>query len=198
MAQMYSTGPVNIFCGVGPTGNPLFLGHGERAPKIRRRRATVKAMTDHAGAIQADTAYAGQMAMVSVSLTRWNESVLTLIRDVAREPGAASFEGTDLPGDIGSLLLEEGKAYRLWLEFPNNLKAAYQRAANGILPPGYQFFAAHLDDSDDEENGYGPRKINLTWICLRALDINERNILGRGSYICYDNNMAALAGVDIN
>lgn len=192
-SQYFSTGPCEIACGVGDGGVLVFLGFSERGIRPRRRRATVKAMSDQGGGVEQDRVYAGQMAMVSCTLTKWHQPTLDLVMDVAREAGGVAVPGTDFPGDVGSLLVEEGKAYPLVFRFTNALKPAYNRADN-VMPPGRRYPVAFLDDQDEEEDGYGVRKITLTWVCLREMNLDVVNTFGRGSQVCYDESAAATAG----
>jgi hypothetical protein len=193
MGQLYATGPVDIWVGAG--GSPLFLGHGERAPRIQVYRQYKPAHTDIAGEVPHDKGYGGEWAVVSVALTRYNESTLAIIEDVATvNTGTPPSRGFNLPGEIGSLMLTEGLTYPLYLRFPFAAKPAYRNPASGAMPAGYRFYAAHLGSPDDLFD-LGPpnaRKVGLIFECMRAFDPTVTNAYGGGSFQLYDHSLAAL------
>lgn len=196
MAQLYSTGPVSVYCGIGSGGTPLFLGHGQRAPKISITAEFRDVECDLGGAVSFDTMYGGERGRVSVLLSRYNETVLTIIQDKAIA-AAGAVRGTDDPGEIGSLMVSEGLTYGLWLNFPYNTKAFNSNAANGAIPAGYHFFAAYLRGPDDIEVGSTtPKMVQCNFDCLRTFNPAISNAFGQGRLALYDHVMGVLPVID--
>jgi hypothetical protein len=196
MAQPYASGPVDVWCGVGAGGAPLFLGHGERAPRIQIVRRYKEVTNDLGGdMVPFDKGYAGETGVVTVTLSRWNESTLAIIQDVATTlTGLGAARGLNGPGEVGTLMVTEGVAYKLWLRFPFSAKAAYANAASGAQPAGYRFLAAFLEGPDDLFD-LGPpnaRKVGLQFTCMRAFDPAVSNAFGTGLFALYDHSMIAL------
>jgi len=124
------------------------------------------------------------MATVSCELIRYNMAVANALRDLigARaEFGGGATLGTDLAGAIGALQNEEGYGYPLWVTFPYAGKARFRRAANGVMPAGYRFHSAALDD-DDIEVGFGVKTLQLTWTCIYSFNAAFRNPTGQGRF----------------
>jgi hypothetical protein len=201
MAQLYASGPVDCWTGVGAGGAPLFLGHGERAPRIQVHRQYKPVHTDLGGEVPHDKGFGGEWGVVSIVLDRYNESTLRIIEDVATvgTPGAA-VRGLNNPGEIGSLMLTEGLTYPLWLRFPFSAKPAYSGGSGGPMPAGYRFLAAHLGSPDDLFD-LGPpnaRKVGLVFECMRAFDVTVVNSYGVGQFLLYDHALNAIAGLAFN
>jgi hypothetical protein len=194
VAQLYATGPVDVWVGAG--GGPLFLGHGERAPRIQVQRMYKPAHTDLAGDVPHDKAFAGEWALVTLALSRYNESTLALIQDVAGANlvGTPPTRGFNVPGERGSLMLAEGQAYPLYLRFPFAAKPVYQSAASGAMPAGYRFPAAYLGGPDDLFDLGLPnaRKVGLVFECVAPFDPTVTNAYGAGAFKLYDHNLSAL------
>jgi hypothetical protein len=199
VAQPQTTGPVDIWVGIASGGTPVFLGHGERGPRIRIRRSYRPMYCDLGGdAVPFDQAHQGEMGIVSVILTRWNERVYKVIADAATTGlgGNLGNRGQQDPGQIGSLMVLEGLAYDLWLRFPFAAKTVY---AAGGMPAGYHFYKAMLDQEDDHDDlGTHPKRLGLTWTCLRSFDVSVTNNYGAGRFRLYDHDLTALAGAVID
>jgi hypothetical protein len=169
---------------------PVFLGTGEGKPagaEIEIERAESPVMNDAAGNIlPADLMHEGEQGWISTVLTRYNESVYAWIANrtagaVYNTPpfGTPSPRGIDPDGSIGTLLVQEGAAYPVWLAFPYAGKPAYS-----TMPYGYRFFACTLVDADKLPVNPGGRKVGLTWRALR-LD-------GFGAWALYDHDLTGL------
>lgn len=183
MAQLYATGPVYVFCAVDTGGGLLYLGTGERAPRISITPAYRDVQCDLGGEAPFDTMYSGNSGRVTVTLMRYNEAVLRKIEDYAAS--LHLIRGQEDPGEIGSLMLTEGLAYQLVLVFPYATKTAF-----ADMPAGYNFLAAYVRGPDDIESGTSnPKKVQITWQCLRKFDITNQNNFGAGSFKLYDHNI---------
>lgn len=182
MAQMWSTGPVYIFAGVGSSKAPLFLGTGEQAPRIDEEHEYEGAMNDVSGSRDAhDESFQGSRAMIRVDLNRWNETVLAAVRAV---PDAGGTGGTMAFGSIGALMLTESLYYPLWLRFPYVTKAAYAAGLGGYR------FAACILRSKNQAPGTRAKKISLVWQA-KKLYYSET-----GGHLLYDHSMVGLPAVD--
>lgn len=196
MAQLYVTGPCDIYVGT-TAGTALFLGHAERTPNAQIRPMFSPVFCDLYGQrIQADAIYDGEEGMISADLTRFNESLYALIAARPNSTGTGAARGTNLPGDIGTLMVAEGFAYPLFLRFPYASKAAFSTGSGGAMPAGYRFAACYLEGPDD----LGPmattnRRIRLNWHAVRTPFTVAGNPLGSVGMLLYDHNMAPTAGV---
>ena len=187
MAIPYVTGPVDIWVAPGNEG-AIFLGHAEHGPTISVRPRYSPVYVDLAGqTIPYDMVYDGEDAIVTATLTRWNQNVLDLIEAIANDTAS----GIDDPGDIGSLMLTEGKAYELWLHFPYAAKPAF-----ADMLPGQRFPCAFLETDDSPALGTQAKKAHVVWHCLRYLDMSVTNEFGTGRFLLWDGNMSALGSID--
>lgn len=192
MAQAYVRGPAHIFAGVGMAGTPFYLGTAERTPKIQIRRAFSPVWNDLGGQlVPYDWCYEGQEGFVVADLTRWNQPVLAALQGAPRQTIAAATPGTDVVGDIGTLMVTEGAAIPLWIMFPYTAKAAF-----AAQPAGYHFLATWLLGPDDlDENNTKNAKVRLSWYCGRAGLISQAPIPGI-AWALYDFNLAGMPPID--
>lgn len=191
MAQPYVTGPAGIWVNVA--GAPAFLGHCERSPSIQIRPYYTPVFSDFAGQrVPLDMIYDGEEAMVSLDLTRYNESVYTVL---SSRPGAA-IRGTNIPGDIGTLMLLEGRTFDMWVTFPYAAKAVMSSGvgltSGGAMPAGYHFYAAYLEGPDDlGPLGTTARRLRLNFHCIRNFAADATG----ATFFLYDHNMTSVAGL---
>src|SRR5271166_2405198 len=134
MAQLFSTAPALIYVaqtgpglapGGGPGGSPVnpgFLGTAEFAPQIHVRREFEPVFNDLGGSrIAFDTMYESKEGFSFMDLTRWNENLFQQLaacpRSINVNPNDPE-DGADFNGDIGTLMIQEGLAYTVFLKFP--------------------------------------------------------------------------------
>jgi hypothetical protein len=196
MARQYVTGPAHLFVGLGTKGG-VYLGTAEKFPRISIRRQFHPTYTDQGGLIPHDMAYMGEEAFVAADISRWNESVYAQLAALPRpnssvglsSPVQAPVRGTNVGGDIGTLLVGEGMALSLYVQFPY---AALKAAIYPDMPPGYRFAAAYLVGPDElEPLGTTPRKERLLWHCLRTYNAKSPTL-----YTLYDFNLTGLPTPD--
>lgn len=172
MAQPHCTGAVEIYA-AGPSGGPLHIGTGERAPRRRMVRHFSPVMNDLGGsAVPFDVTYQGKEAFVFVRLTRFNYANLLTIYDAFAE----SKGGEDDQSEIGTLMITESKIGQLWLSYP------YAGRMPG-MPGGYHFLAAVLD-TDEEQPGTEAEYVDLAWHCIRKYQ--------GGKFLLYDHEFVGL------
>jgi hypothetical protein len=188
MATPYCTGPALIYVRPPALSGPAFFGTTERTPRIQIRPAWSPVYNDLGGSkVPFDMMYEGEESLESGTFTRWNELIHATL---ANRPSTLGSRGRNVAGDIGTYMIAEGMAYTLWMVFPYASKALF--AANN-MPPGYRFPFSWLEGPDDlDENGTNPRKIGLLWHSLRGFDPST------GSFLLYDHDMSAVAGLGIN
>ena len=198
MASLFSTGPLNIFVAYGAAA-PVFLGHGERAPKIDVRPRYAPVTCDLGGEEPIDDLQSGESGSVQVELIRWNYPLLNSLKSRTRAPAfPASVAGAQAPGELGTLMVTEGAAYQLFLQFTRAGNPVFGAAgAGGAMPAGYRFAAAFLDPESVTSGAASAHKYSLTWKCLRTFS-PATSALGVGNFLLYDYNMAAIAGVAVN
>lgn len=187
MARQYVTGAAHIFVGVGAGYSPVYLGTAERYPKIVLRPNYKPTFADQGGEVPFDMSFQGEEGFVFADISRWNEATYAAL---AARPRPNGIRGSNAPGDVGTLLQAEGMTYPLWVYFPYFSKPAFAG-----MPAGYRFLSSYVAGPDElEPLGTTPRKIRLTWHCLRAYRI----IQGRESFYLYDHNMSQLNASLIN
>jgi hypothetical protein len=191
MTQPYVSGPVDIWCGVGPGYTPLLLGWCEKFPTIQIRPSYSPVFVDIGGQmVPLDWMYQGEEALVSGDIIKWNENTYANI--AAKSNRATPVRGYNGPGEMGTLMVGEGVAYPLWLRFPYTGKAAFQQAVSGSMPAGYRFVASFLMNDDMPQLGTAARKIHLVWHCVRVFDPTVITSVGLGSLKLFDHDMSGL------
>jgi hypothetical protein len=191
MAQPYVTGACSVWAGIGAGSAPVFVGHAEQGMSIDIRAGWEPVMNDLAGTkVPFDMSYQGEEAILSGTLTRWNEAVVAAM--AARWNAQASFLGGPQRGSEntfarGTLMLTEGAAFPIWLNFPLSSIAAF-----ATLPDGYRFAAGFLESPDRLEPGTRPYKIQMIWHCLAVFTPSN------GSFLLYDHDMSAVAALPLN
>lgn len=192
MAQPYSTGPVYVWC-AGPAlgGTPTFLGTAESFPRQEHHPHFGEVKNDLSGTDQGmDVHFQGQEAMVSLTLTYWNDPVLRALENLL--PGRSPTGGY-FANDLGTMMQTEGFAIPLWLVYP----AAVLHAAMGTLPAGYRYPNTIFRGPWSNEGGAKEMKRQAIFHArpFRSID-NNGNML----FQLYDYNMSALpnGGLAIN
>ncbi len=167
MASIFTTGPANIFVGIGANKTMLYLGTCMRPPRIRIRRGNVPVFNDLGGTqIPFDMMSSNQEAFTKGTLNRFNRPVMNALQ--AMPNPYSGVRGLQQAGDIGSLYIQEGLAFPLVMQFPNYLIKPAMRAAG--LPPGYLFYATWFEGPDDEDIGTTDNKIDSIFHSLSVFN----------------------------
>jgi hypothetical protein len=165
---------------------PVFLGTGEKAPRIVFRRSYSPLHNDISGPIVPyDRVDAGKEAFISLVLTRWNEPVLQAIQST---PFPGRFPGKNQQGDRGTLIMTEGAGYPLYLRYGNN--PLRPGMVNAGLVPGRRFLCAILDGEEVEEPGTDVGKRHIMFYC--------QSVYASGTLALYDYNMAGTTPIPPN
>ena len=209
MAQVYIAGAIHVYIGVTQSyysaGNgtityttPAYLGTGERAPRVSRRRAFTPVDNDLSGREPFDWIFSGNSMLVTIRMTRWDENILRIIEH-APNPATGlvpngAVAGTEFLGDIGRLMVTEAVAINLWLRFAYGAQGVLPKAAfagNPLAGPmrnGWHFYAAFLEQ-DDHDGGTDPNIKSLTFRCARVYNPYT------GNFGIYDDDMTGVAGI---
>lgn len=199
MAQIYVTGPVNLWVKRISDAQPRFLGHGERAPTVQFSPIWVDVHCDVGGAAVFDRIYSGESARISVDLVRFNNNVLMDIQARAKSAAVPGAEfGYDPPGAIGSLCNSDQIGYTVYMDFVGAKRPTMQNAANGALHPGWRFFNCTMDPESIQGGSANPYKVHLSWTAVRMFNPAVNNAFGFGSFTLFDGNMGELNGRAIN
>lgn len=164
--------------------NLFYLGTGKLPPRvIIRRRFRPIYQSDSGRVIEYDKCYAGQDAMIRMVLNNWNEYTYSIIaaRVNQRSVGGGP-RGVDTMDSIGSMMLTEGLAYMLFLQYPNSGKPMM---ASGGMPAGYRFFAAY-PLTEEMQPGLVANNLVLDWHALKLYDFNT------GNQWLFDNDMSLI------
>jgi hypothetical protein len=201
MAIPYTAGPAYFYVAIGQQQNPgsynpstqtpSFLGTCESAPRIQHTPRFSPVMNDIAGDQEPyDESYQGKSGLIFGDLTVWNWNVLSALFNRPATVGAAAgatADGVDPVGAVGSLMITEGLAYTLWVQFPYAAGAqAHAVFAAGGMVPGYRYQAAWLVGPDEIDPGTKPNKVHVQFRARRAYNPTS------GAFILYDHNMAVL------
>ncbi len=190
-------GPVAVVAGVGASGAPLFFGHA-RQPGIQIdiEHNIQPVQCDIGGDEPLDDYYSGRSGVASGTFPRYNSSVYQIMSQIAAARLGIGTAGVDMPGDVGTMLQQEGAAFPLWLVFPYSPKPLFNLAGN-VLIAGYHFRAAHLAQDSQPDLGPRTRNLRLVWRCRRALDETVTTLYGTGAWTLFDHDMSGIAGVQL-
>ena len=146
--------------------SPVYLGTGQRGPRVKIRRAYSRVFNDLTGPELAfDKIWAGEEALIFVDLTRWNETAYDL---AAGRPFSGGVFGAEPPGSRGTLMMTEGAAFPLILRFPSF--DFHPAIRNNLGFAGYRFLAASLEGDDDFETGSGANIRHIAFHCQEIYD----------------------------
>ena len=163
-SQLYVPGPVQIFTGTGGAGAYQFLGWSEQETGTRFASRWEDVHSDVSGPmVPHDVQYMGEEAYVSVTLTRYVESVLTTMS--ARLPGLTP--GAMASGQLGSLMLGENFAVKLLLFCPYSAKTVFSTT----MVPGYVFSAGWLMDDFEVPLSVRVKKPRLVFRCVPVINV---------------------------
>lgn len=168
---------------------PVFLGTCEDYPDVRFHSARLPYHTDTGGPlVPHEEFWCGESATVVADLTFFNENLYALL---AQKAGNGRISprygrGWDGPGHVGTMLVKEQSALPLWLVFPYASKPLFAG-----MPPGYRFFASTPDDEGLGPLSTRPRKLRLSWHCMRVPLTG-----GSRGYLLYDHDMRTLPPVE--
>ena|ERR1051326_8431687 len=186
-AQLWTTGPAHLY--IGPT-NPsspltasaLYLGTAEVAPQIEILAKYAPVFNDLAGSqVPFDTIFEGEMGHTFVELNRFNEATLAIAQNRPNHFTSGT-RGSNVGGDVGTLMLTEGKAFSVYVVFPYASKPAYAG-----MPAGYRFpFSVLLSPDRFTKLGTRERKVALIFEHLRGF------YPATGVFGLYDNVVAGL------
>lgn len=110
-----------------------------------------------------DYSYQGQEAFIDYMFTRFNELVYELCASVPQQ--IAGVPGINVDGDVGTLMVTEGKTFPVWITFPYAAKAVF---GGNSMPAGYRFFACLMKGPDRHRSGTGVRKIGVHFHATRV------------------------------
>lgn len=210
MAQLQSVGPAHLYVSTGqtlPTQTSFgveaityprcdeirYLGTCEFAPKILVNPRYLPISASIAGGSEAvpyDKFWMGEDALISGTLTMWNELVYEQV--VSRPNASTGIPGKD--SGRGRMMFQEGLCYSLWLQFPRSSKTVF---SNAYVPAGYRFPAAWLGGPEEMAIGTGANKRAILFYGLAAYE-RKRTILGnshvqyQSHFLLYDSLMTYL------
>lgn len=201
MTQPYASGPVFVYVGWNDNslirrrfpqafrrGTPLYLGTGEVAPESEIRRSWEPVMNDLSGGVAHDMVFRGQEAFTNLNLTRWNESVLRLVQDCPYQLGSNG-RGYNSAAEMGSLMIQEGLAFSLYLLYGNRNDPAMRDGVNS-MPRGFRFPSNTWSEGPDvRQVGSRANKVRLLFHSIPAYDENSATL------ILYDEDVSAVERV---
>ncbi len=200
MANPYVSGAVPIYVATYSTAAPIaagttvaapttiaFLGHTENGLDIQFEHRFTPFRVDLGGEVESDESYQGSTAIITATLTRWNDAVYQAV--VA--PPVSFTLGFDDPGDIGTLVTQESQAVQLILPFPYAAKPAYATQVAGL-----RFVSCRISQDNWKNLGTRPRLLSLTWKANRVFLPGVSNAFGYGRWLLFDTTIAGLPAAD--
>jgi len=185
MSVIYVNGPAGVFAGVGNANAAVFFGWTDDRVRITIDDGFNDVFTDLGGdKIPVDKQWMANQAFVRGDFIQYNQLVYRQMLNRISKTGIG--EGVVAPGDIGSLMLQEGYAYPLWIVASYAGKPVFIAAG---MDAGYRFYNSFLLGPEDEERSSKPLKISLVWNCLRA--ISTAGALAGGGTL-FDHNVTGL------
>ena len=212
MSQAYCSGPVHLFVGVSPGDGdktlvngggrditkcqPIYLGTFQDAPKILTTPQWTP-IDNQLWGNSFDMSYQGVYGDIFGELTVFNWSVLRLCQT---RPNVALTEGSDNILAIGTMMVTEGYAYPLWLQYPyyQTKQVFAGNAVGSNAPPGYRYYAAWLLGPEEEDLGTKSNKVFVHFRCYRK----QGSYTGGGGvdttnqFILRDTNMNQLISIE--
>lgn len=133
-----------------------YFGTASHCPRPRIMRAFKPLMNDvTAHQLPFDKSNQGQKAVLTMSMSRWDYSLYGRMAQVTQggDPGQLNF------GSLGTLMLFEGFAMNIGIQFPYQAVSAFSN-----MPRGYVFYGCTME-SDDlmEEGGTEGQILSLTF-----------------------------------
>ena len=201
MASLWATGPAFIYA-APPTysiGSALFVGTCEQKPTFDVDFLFAPLMNDVAGDESMDEMYVGQRGTGSFSFGRFNYNVAEALANanpaaalaVAAGGGVSARGGLSVPGDIGSLMLTEGRNFVLYVVFPYYVKPAMGAGAPAGMVPGYRFPGCMVS-KHSPKMGTQPHSKTMIVNMKRIFDPTVTNAYGYGGFLLYDYSIAGL------
>lgn len=197
MANQYSSGAIILFTGTGVGNAPQLLGTCEGPPRMEVETSNGTISTDLTGPeIPLDFSFGGQMATISMVLTRWDNIVASRLET---RPGPLS---TNLPGfynvsDVGTMIGLEGYAFPIWLRYLF-ASGGTSKAAYAAIPGGYHFLQCVGAGSWSIEGGAKPMKRQFIFRAWPMLSTTLNGATTANPTLnLYDNVMAAVSSLPI-
>jgi hypothetical protein len=102
-----------------------------------------------------DKSFQGEKAIISMSMSRWDYALYLRMA----QPTLGGVPGTLNFGSLGTMMIYEGYAIRIGIQFPYNAVAAFSG-----MPAGYVFNACTMEADDiSEEGGTEGQILNLSF-----------------------------------
>ncbi len=161
--------PVTDSLGSGITAvSPIFLGSTKETPRYRKEANFEPVMNDIGGREPMDDSYQGRSAMIELLLNKWDNNIALALDNVNLNSAPP---GIDLFGDVGTLVIQEGKFIPVWLLFPYGASSIFPKASMNDLPPGYFFPACHLETNVGDQLGTKPYQLQLVFKARRLFNL---------------------------
>lgn len=167
-----------------------YLGTYETTPKIEIAARHKPVYADIGGdEVPFDYIYMGEDGFVTGVLNRWNESVYAACaaKPISYGTDPTMFDarrrGRSVAGDVGALMLADGKAYQMWLHYPYYDKEYGQSLG---MPAGYHFFAAFMTGPEVVEGGTRAKRRLLQFKLARVFSPED------GCWDFYDDDMSII------
>lgn len=164
-----------------------YLGTCERAPVIRITPHYRPIHSSRYGQyVPVDHAFIMEEASVSGVLNVWNESVYERLTIRPKTVGEFVERGQFFSYDTGTMMLADGVAFGLWLQFPYYSK---DFGTEFTSPQGYHFYGAWLMGPDDIFSGTKAARRAVQFYAAPVYDPSD------GSSYLYDHDFTLIPDI---
>ncbi len=182
--KMYVPGPSLVFAQVGAGSTYVQVGFSEQNTKVITGVMHQDVNADYAASMPADQQMMGESVAVSLRLSRYNETVLTAIRQRLSST-YSSAPGMGLPGAIGSLMVAQENTFGLIVVSQYSALAQFSDMLPGIRIP-----KAFLAGDTEVDLGTGVKMPIITFRGIADYGLD-------GSYTLFDTNVSAVSSITI-
>lgn len=206
----YVTGPVHVYARVSFAGaspyNPggsqvglepiMYLGSCEKNPEEDKAQVWAPYHNSIGGAVvPMDKTFHGTVAQIRLDLNRYNNNVLRQLKESPNygRAGGQLDGGWHGVGDIGKMLVANGRGYELWLV--NHMWLFRGQAQNIVafpdLEPGTYYPACHTTRVFEGRKGVDPQMVYLEVEAQRVYDARNR------AFVTYTSDPAAFLNLPL-
>ncbi len=189
--QIYVPGPCRTWISTG-SGTYTLLGTAKGGVFVDPSPHYLPVMNDAAGlSLPIDEIYGGCDGWVSGKWNRFN--MTTYARLSAHVTGPA---GTDAVGDRGTLMLQEGAAFSVAVQFPFSAKPSMQSAGPGPMQQGYLFSKCWVKGNSLPALGMKDEELDLRFYSLALPVFSSQRAGGGLGFTLYTTTLPTLLATD--
>ncbi len=189
--QIYVPGPCRTWIGQGG-GTYLLLGTAKGGVFVEPQPHYLPVMNDAAGlSVPIDELYEGSDGFISGKWNRFNMFTYSFLSTFGSD-----VQGTDAVGDRGTLMLQEGFAFDVIVQFPFAAKASMQNAASGPMQQGYWFKKCYVKGNSLPALGMKDEEVDIRFYSLALPVFSSQRAGGGLGFTLYTTTLPTLLATD--